>query len=150
MLFGGLRASEVLSLTLDNFKCVAGSEEFYFLSFTGKGDKERFTYIKRDLIEFELNNINQYISNKDYIASTSSKKQMDRFQLFKMVRSMYKSAGIKQTGLHILRHTFAKSLIENKTSLPTVQKLLGHNDIKTTMVYINPHQDTILSELKSK
>ena len=103
-------------------------------------------YHKSSENDFEL--LIKLCDNKDIIAITSSKKQMDRFQLFKMVKSIYKSAGIKQTGLHILRHTFAKGLIENKISLPTVQKLLGHNDIKTTMIYVNPHQDIILNELK--
>jgi len=41
---------------------------------------------------------------------------------------------------HALRHTFASLLIKNGVDLPTVQKLMGHNSIETTMIYA--HQTT--------
>jgi len=39
------------------------------------------------------------------------------------------------TQLHILRHTFAAQLIKRGVDLNTLRDLLGHNDIKTTMIY---------------
>ncbi len=45
-------------------------------------------------------------------------------------------ANIKDlTTLHSLRHTFASQLIMKGVDLPTVQKLMGHSDIQTTMIY---------------
>jgi len=45
-------------------------------------------------------------------------------------------AGIADfTSVHSLRHTFASQLVMKGVDLPTVQKLLGHTDIQTTMVY---------------
>jgi integrase len=45
-------------------------------------------------------------------------------------------AGIKDlTTLHALRHTFASQLVMKGVDLPTVQKLMGHSDIQTTMIY---------------
>jgi integrase len=43
--------------------------------------------------------------------------------------------GIKNVTLHTFRHTFASHLIMAGVDLPTVQKLMGHKDIKTTMIY---------------
>ena len=39
------------------------------------------------------------------------------------------------TKIHTLRHTFASHMIMQGVDLPTVQKLLGHSDVQTTMIY---------------
>jgi len=55
-----------------------------------------------------------------------------RLQLIKIARK----AGIDDlTKLHSLRHTFASHLVMKGVDLPTVQKLMGHSDVNTTMIY---------------
>ena len=61
---------------------------------------------------------------------------LDETALQKAVKKAVLKAGIhKHAGCHTLRHSFATHLIENGYDIRTVQELLGHSDVKTTMIY---------------
>jgi site-specific recombinase XerD len=54
------------------------------------------------------------------------------------VKTVAKKAGIlKEVHTHMLRHTYATHLLEDGVNILTVQKLLGHASIETTMIYLH-------------
>jgi site-specific recombinase XerD len=57
---------------------------------------------------------------------------MSRIGLYNMISNKMKKARIYKSGVHILRHTFARNLVSKNINLSTISELLGHADITLT------------------
>jgi integrase/recombinase XerD len=68
-----------------------------------------------------------------------------------IVKAVADRAGIrKDVSPHVLRHTFATMALQKGISLPTVQKILGHDRLQTTAIYLNFTDTHIQEEFERK
>lgn len=134
MLYGGLRAHELLELRIKDF--VLNPEyEVYVLLVKGKGGKERYVYVPYSTAADEVETLAAAKGNSWLICSTRSAGLINLTNLYQIVSATYKRASIDKTGLHILRHTMARRHVTAGTNLETIRDLLGHSSISITSSY---------------
>jgi integrase/recombinase XerD len=51
---------------------------------------------------------------------------------------------------HVLRHTFAVTAVQRGISLPALQRLLGHDRLTTTEIYLNLFPEEVVREFREK
>ncbi len=69
----------------------------------------------------------------------------------RMLKRLANRARISRTfSPHVLRHTFAVTAIQKGISLPALQRLLGHDTLQTTEIYLNLSPEHVVEEFQQK
>lgn len=130
-LYSGLRVSELLPYRIVDFK-MNEEDKVYSLLVTGKGNKERFVYIPVEMIESELEILREERGESWPVCETRRGTIANRSNLWTILSGIFRRSGVNQRGIHILRHTFARRLVNQNINLKTISELLGHSDISIT------------------
>ena len=137
----GLRVSELCDLTPKNVLWQQRQ-----LRFKGKGGPHgKKTKVRvvpmssrvRALLE------HQFALEKAFLVKTRCAQDIDK--------AVANHPGItKDASPYVLQHTFATTSLQKEISLPTVQKILGHDNLQTTAIYLNFTDVHIQDEFERK
>ena len=133
----GLRVSELVNMKLSDLYL-----EDRVLLVRGKGNKERLVPVSNKAIAdlkrwfFDRNVMKIKPGEDDYVFLNRRGAHLTRTMILIMVKRQAEEAGIKKTiSPHTFRHSFATALLQGGADLRSIQAMLGHEKIDTTLVY---------------
>ena len=131
----GIRLSELIGLD-DSMVDFSNRQ----LKVTGKRNKQRVIPFEEEL----LATLRDYMKCRDKEVNRQSEalfvsakgRRMTSSQVREAVRkNLSKVCTLKKRTPHVLRHTFATAMLNNKAGIESVKKLLGHESLSTTEIY---------------
>jgi integrase/recombinase XerC len=137
ILYAGLRVGEITQLRMSDV--ILDERKGSVIVREGKGTKRREIPLnakaRKAILDYlrvrpDVENIYLLLGQRnEAIKSKTVQRSVSRFAGL---------IGLKDVTPHTLRHTFAKSLIDNGVSLDKVATLLGHSNLNTTRIYTTP------------
>lgn len=123
----GLREAELVGLRKDNVQWQQGSIIVWGKGTKEKGPKKRTVPMTKRVSELLQHH---YLFNNSIGFSVKT--------LYRTVKRVAEKAMIsKPVSPHVLRHTFAVKALQDGVDIGSLSKLLGHSDLRTTMIYLN-------------
>jgi len=129
----GLRVSEVIGLKVTDID----SKRMMIRVQQGKGRRDRYTILSERLLKelriyWKMYQPAQWL----FFGTKKSRPLTDRSAQAVYNNAKEKAGIIKGKGIHTLRHCFATHLMESGVNIRTIQTLMGHTSIQTTMIYL--------------
>lgn len=147
----GIRRAELLSLTDSGVDLVAKQ-----IKVDGKRSKQRIVPFGAELeaeIRAYLNARSKTFGQEtgfETLFVTPKGAAMNKSLLSKVVKeNLAKVTTIKKKSPHVLRHSFATAMLNNRADLTSIQKILGHESVATTEIYTHVSFEELKSEYKN-
>lgn len=128
----GMRVSEVIQLK----KTDIDTDRMQISINEAKGKKDRVVTLSHSMLEF-LREYEKTYQPRNWLFEGQYEGEHYSSRSAQLIfKAAYKKLGLPAgCSFHSLRHSYATHLLENGTDISYIQKLLGHNDIKTTLRY---------------
>jgi len=128
----GMRVSEVVQLKIADIN----SDRMQISINHAKGKKDRVITLSKSILPFLRAYYIKYKPTDWLFEGHKSSEHYSTRSAQQVFKEAYKKLGLPaQCSFHSLRHSYATHLLESGTDISYIQKLLGHNDIKTTLRY---------------
>lgn len=132
----GIRKAELCGLIFESVNL-----EVQQLKILGKGNKERYIPISKDLANLLLDYLQirkpQEEFKSYFFVNKKGKKLTEKFVYVVVNKYLSLVTSKKKTSPHILRHSFATHVLDNGADISKVKKILGHSSLASTQVYTN-------------
>lgn len=104
----------------------------------GKGKRDRYVTLS-DYIKTKFDYYLKEVKPKIYLfeGQTPGHPMGERSIQYIISEALKKTDIRKEVSMHTLRHSYATHLLEDGVDLHSIQRMLGHSDIKTTLKYIH-------------
>lgn len=140
----GLRVSELINLQWSNID----RSRMIITIIAGKGKKDRQVMLDASLIPLLEKYFFEY-KTKTYILGGQFSDQYSSTSVNQVMKQLAQKAGInKRVYTHLMRHNCFTHMVENGTDINLIQKLAGHNQVKTTMIYTHISHN-LISKIQS-
>jgi len=141
----GLRVSELINLKWQHID----RSRMIINIIAAKGNKDRQVMLPGTIIPLLEKYYHQYHSKVYILNGWKDEPQYSDRSVLQVVKQVATAAGInKRVYTHLLRHCSFTHLVEQGTDINLVQRLAGHNNIKTTMMYCHI-SNNIISKINS-
>ena len=150
----GLRVTELVSLKMNMLERDANSPYGFkpWLNVIGKGNKQRIAPLNQSALKA----LTEYLSvrpeqkSKWLFPSKGAQGYITRQGFAQLLKQCANDAGLdpEKVSPHVLRHSFATHLLDNKMDMRTLQELLGHADIATTQIYTHVAKERLEAAVK--
>lgn len=138
----GLRLSELCALTISDIE--SAPDRMCIKVRHGKGGKDRYTLLSPRLLDSLRLYWRAFRPRHWLFQNRSGNGPIRDQQVQRLYYTVRDEAGLpKGGGVHTLRHSFATHLLESGVDLFTIQSLLGHGHISTTMRYLHLAQSRL-------
>ncbi|KIL45565.1 hypothetical protein KP77_28570 [Jeotgalibacillus alimentarius] len=148
LFMSGLRISECLSLKLSDVDLEKGV--IYVKN--GKGKKDRNVPISTKLNPL----LTQYLkkvrpkTTSDHFFATKKTGKISAAYVNRVLQESVKTLGWnKRVTAHTMRHSFASQLVVRNVNPVSIQKLLGHSDLKTTSIYVHANAELLTEAINA-